>query len=115
MHHLNFVVYRQEKIEPGPIVLIRSYVDESIKNSDDLRKELCICVEQWAINTEQGRNCYDYAGDDMNIGDIAAMGDMDSIISYSDKIQKFHVEYLNRADDWVFDSPLCSQIEALEE
>ena len=113
MHTLEFLVYRQEKFTPTCFVLITAEVDDSIKTSAELVAELRQAVTQWAKQSDDGRDAYAYAADDMNIGDLANY-DLDDIVVYSSKIEKITLQQFDAAKDWVYDTSLCEEIDLNE-
>lgn len=107
---LSFLVYRQEGITPSCFTIIHANVDcTRIKNSEDLLQSLRHAVTEWAKKTENGQRAYAYAGDDMNIGDLASY-DLQEIIKYSPDIVELSIEQTDVAD-WMYDTSICDFIE----
>lgn len=67
-------------------------------------------VYQWVKNTPEGRACYDYAGDDLNIGDVVSHGGDDFVRNNleMDGIHDFEVDIVgsHSLPDWHYDTVL---------
>lgn len=103
-----FVVYRQEKIEPDPIVLVTAETAERIKTDEDLIREIKDGVKKW-VTSGGGTDTYNYAGDDMNIGDLHSH--VEEFLPYCIGIVSLSFEYLTKAPNWTYDTSLCDEIE----
>ena len=90
-------------------MVINATTDDTIKDSSDLVLKLREGVTAWAKETEEGKSLYEYAGDDMNIGDIADY--LDEIVPFCKGIDSIEAESIDSATDWVFDSQLCENLE----
>ena len=104
-----FLVYRQENIRPDPIVLVTAETVDQIDTERKLIAALKLGVEKWAQQTPEGQRMYEYAEDDMNIGDIE--GDIDEILPLCEGILSLSFESLDIAKEWVYDTSLCDEIE----
>lgn len=106
-----FLVYRQEKLTPTNFTLVKAVVNgEKIHNDGELVEALKAGVTKWAQETTDGKDAYQYAGDDMNIGDVAG-ADLESILARCPDIYELSFESLDDAQNWVYDTPLCEYIE----
>lgn len=99
-----YIVYRQEKLEPNPIVLITAKTTDAIKTDEELLKAFREGCTAWA-KTDAGKDTYGFAGDDMNIGDVA--DSIDEILPFCPEIKEMSVEGLEVANNWVYDSRVC--------
>jgi hypothetical protein len=110
-----FLIYRQEKFVPTNFVLVTAETSDDIQTTEQLQDAVIKAVETWLAATKDASGLYSYAGDDMNVGDLA--GHEKEICTHSDgKILDLMFEQLDDArHDWVYDTSLCGEIEELEE
>ncbi len=105
---LRYVVYRQEGLRIDPIVLVTASVTPAIIDDEDLVKTISNGVTKWVRATKEGRELYEYAGTDMNLGDLA--GHESDILPYCIGVKKLSFDWLDAAPHWVYDTSLCDDI-----
>jgi hypothetical protein len=103
---------------PGPdrklginfVMIVEADTSASIKDDADLIKCLRNGITDWAKESEAGKRCYAYSGDDMNIGDLASM-DTEEIVAYCKGINSISIEQIEVSNHWTYDTRLCDTIE----
>ncbi len=100
---LKFLIYRQEKITPTNFVVIKAEVDKQVISTekgllDAFRKG----VTKWATETYEGTGVAQYAGNDINIGDVADYAS--EILHYCEGITSLTIEGIDAAKDWTYDT-----------
>jgi hypothetical protein len=105
-----FVVLRQDGFDIGPIMIMEAEVDSNaIESVKDLVDEFKDGVTQWARKTEEGREIWEFAGTDTNIGDISEY--LSDIIKYCPNINSMTAIMAEYNCGWNYDTPLCADIE----
>lgn len=113
MRQHRFIIYRQEKITPKNFVIITAETHDDVNTESELIKLIREGVERYVKATPEGRALYEYAGDDMNVGDL---GDHASdIVAYCERINSLSFESIDAADDMTYDTSLCGEIEFTDE
>ena len=110
MKTLNLLLYRQNRITPTNLVFLTATVTDAIGDGDDLIASIRAGVTQWARTTQAGRQTYEYAGNDMNIGDVH--GDLEEIVKrFCPDIESVKIESIDSANGYPYDTELCDDIE----
>ena len=102
-----FLVMRKEGLDIDRMVLVETKT--SLSSSEEFLDELKDGVTAWARKTENGRQCWEYAGTDMNIGDVSEY--FNEIVAYCPNIEEISVQDLEVSGDWSYDTVLCDDIE----
>lgn len=111
---IEVLVYRQEKWKPIGFTLVTALVNgEKIRNDGDLVTALRKGVTNWAQRTENGKEAYEYAGNDMNIGDLGNY-DLGEVLRFCPDIYELEFRSLDEAQNWDYDTRLCDEIEREE-
>lgn len=106
---MRFIVYRQEKLEPSPIVLVTATVSSEIRTHSQLLDALRAGISEWVQSTHDGKEIYECTGNDMNIGDMYEW--VEEILLYCKDIYSLSFEFLSSSPDWTYDTSLCNPIE----
>jgi hypothetical protein len=107
---MKFLVMREE-FPAKLFCLISADVEEqAITTDEELLLELRAGVEQWVRQLLRGRDVYDYAGSDMNVGDLL-LEDIDSIVRFCPNIQTLRLERVDLSESWNYDTSLCGDLE----
>jgi len=58
------------------------------------------------------RRVYEYAGNDMNIGDLISHGIIDNLRHLLSQlgVERFEADIVDQSNDWVYDSSVCPEI-----
>lgn len=119
LYPIQFVVSRREPKSSDTNALVTAKVsDPQLKNSDKFVEVLTQCVTQWVKTTEAGKSCFEYASDDLNIGDLASCGDSElRKILAENGIHEFMEDLFEYCSpgDWAYDTPLVNADEIEED
>ncbi len=105
---------------PGPthklgdihfVMIVEADTSASIKDDKDLIKCLRNGINEWVKESEEGKACYAYAGDDMNIGDLVSSMANEEIVAYCQGINSISIEQIDVSNHWTYDTRLCDTIE----
>ncbi len=66
------VLWRQEAWKTGPIVIVSAEKTPVVDSVDTLYERVVRAVTTWMKTTEDGKQAWDYAGDDFNVGDLTS-------------------------------------------
>jgi hypothetical protein len=109
---MQFIVYRQDGFAVSNFMLVSATVDSNrIKTNADLVAAFKAGVTEWAKNTEEGKAAYEYAGSDMNIGDLAGHNIEPIIALYCAGIKSMRIQQIDDASHWMYDTSLCEEID----
>lgn len=110
MYTMRILAYRLGKFGLQRALILRATVDESvIKNTDELLAHLVDGVTAWAAETEDGARAYDYAGSDMNVGDLSNY-DLSAIVERCPYIFELAIDDISFASSFTYDTPLCREL-----
>jgi hypothetical protein len=109
MRKHRFIIYRQDKITPRNFVIITAETPDDVDTEAKLLDLIREGVERYVKATDEGKALYNYAGDDMNVGDLADHAS--DLVAYCEKIQSLSFESIDAAQDWTYDTSLCGEIE----
>lgn len=113
MKFFNLLVYRQEKITPECHTLVKAETTEAIQTEKELLEAIRHAVKKWVLATHEGRAAYEYAGDDMNLGDVGDYAD--EIRKHAPNILSLSFESITPAEEWIYDTSLCDEIDDMPE
>lgn len=111
----DFLVYRQEGLEPSQHaqVVIKFDPSNAPQKSPDgmivLNQRIRDGVERWVKATDDGKRLYEYAGDDLNFGDL--MPYAEDVAEYIDGCLSFSIESIEVSGHFTYDTSLCGIIE----
>jgi hypothetical protein len=104
----SYLVYRNEKCSVGAAILVKAVTNKSIANDEELVDAIRDAVTKLA---RQGllRSTWEYAGTDMNIGDVAEYAS--EIAKAAPGIFSLSFESVMIPNHWNYDTSLCDDIE----
>jgi len=110
-----FVVPRYE--EPRFAIINIEVTNETLCEEPAFLAELRRAVTEWVRTTEDGRACYEYAGNDLNIGDLLSHGGAEDIVALMPNVISLDLDQIGaiRAGDWTYDTPLVNEEDIDEE
>ncbi len=112
MKQVHALLCRQEKLSVTQAVVVVFHIEDTCTfDDDDLLDELKDATTEWARRLKTDGIVFGYAGDDMNIGDIAASADLDEIAEYAPNIRKIEIIRPDIPADFTYDTSLCNDIE----
>lgn len=94
---ISLVFAREEGMHIDVGVVIECTLDhpEKFNNQYDVLRRLNAAVTQWVNTTDEGRACYDYSSEDLNIGDLLSSVDFNKKDDPLIKILREHGMHLN--------------------
>jgi len=110
-----FVAPRYE--DPRFAIINIEVTDETLCDENTFLAELRRAVTEWVKTTEDGRACYEYAGNDLNIGDLLSHGGAEDIVALMPNVISLDLDQIGaiRSGDWTYDTTLVNEEELDEE
>lgn len=110
------LVYRMEKLTPNPMVEISADKTQPVQTVQNLQDAICRAVTKWMIGTEEGKQAWEYAGSDFNIGDLSShVGDGENDnpelvrLLEDEGVKNLRISDLADTDDnWTYDTSLVN-------
>jgi hypothetical protein len=116
---LNLSILLQDGIQVKAVMVVKARFDSdsSITNEVEFREAIHRAVTTWCKQTESGQRTYVNVGDFFNVSDLAQLNDedMEYIRCRIPGCIGLQVEGPDIADDWVFDTSLCDEMEDEDE
>lgn len=112
LYPIQFVVSRPGPKHESVTAVVTAKVNRlELKEGDKFVQILTEAVTEWVKTTKAGKACFNYAGDDINIGDLCCYGDLElrKILE-----QKGIYEFLQdpseycSSDYWTYDTVLIN-------
>lgn len=109
MEH-SYLIYRNESFGVSQAIVVKAKTTEDIKNDEQLYSEIRKVVTN-LVKKGILKHLYEYAGSDMNIGDLASYHAEDDICNNSNFITYLKFESIEIPEFWHYDSSLCEDLE----
>lgn len=101
---IHALLYRQEDFNVSVAVILSADKTEQVASTDRLLQQIEKAVTRWMLETQDGQNAYEYAGDDFNIGDFVSYS-LDEYLE-AEGISNLEVVQPDVPDNYTYDTPL---------
>tara|TARA_B100001057_G_scaffold223290_1_gene223582 strand:- start:174 stop:677 length:504 start_codon:yes stop_codon:yes gene_type:complete len=105
---VRFVAPRYE--DPRYAIITAIVTNPDLKEETNFLAELRRAVTEWVKTTEDGRACYEYAGGDLNIGDLLSHGGVEDVVALMPDVVSLDLDQIGaiRSGDWTYDTTLVN-------
>ena len=104
-----FILRRESEMFPTKMMLVNATTDLTISTDEEVADAIKDAVTSWARQSEEGRDAFDRAGTDLNVGDLAGEN-ISEIVAHSPNIYSLELNHIPVASDWLYDTSLCNDI-----
>lgn len=104
-----FLIYRQEAIGISvPVIVEISFIwnEDTPQTEEDLIRVIQQGVTRWIKETHEGREVFECAGSDLNLGDLMSSYGAEEVAPYIPGCVSFKAKYVGIAEEMTYHTPL---------
>ena len=106
-----FIVLRHDTSNNHLVIRMAFDRNNFPADNNELLSRIRAGVTKWARETKEGQQMYAYAGDDMNLTDLASFSDEDELVTRIEGCESFSITGIDTCHQLNFDTPLCEDLE----